>query len=79
MLVAARALQGAFGAVLAPAALSTLVNTFTDPKDRGNLLFAARKRNRPPRLKQRNPREVDAALALITAYVTRRVRTQRAA
>ena len=35
MLVAARALQGAFGAVLAPAALSTLVNTFTDPKDRG--------------------------------------------
>ncbi|HEX4395800.1 MAG TPA: MFS transporter [Mycobacterium sp.] len=35
MLVAARALQGAFGAVLAPAALSTLVNTFTDPKERG--------------------------------------------
>ncbi len=50
-----------------------------DPKDRENLLFAARKRNRPPRLKQRNPSEVDAALALITAYVTRRVRTQRAA
>jgi EmrB/QacA subfamily drug resistance transporter len=35
MLVAARALQGVFGAILAPAALSTLVNTFTDPKDRG--------------------------------------------
>jgi EmrB/QacA subfamily drug resistance transporter len=35
MLVAARAFQGAFGAVLAPAALSTLVNTFTDPKERG--------------------------------------------
>jgi EmrB/QacA subfamily drug resistance transporter len=35
MLVAARALQGAFGAILAPAALSTLVNTFTDPKERG--------------------------------------------
>jgi EmrB/QacA subfamily drug resistance transporter len=35
MLVAARALQGAFGAVLAPTALSTLVNTFTDPRERG--------------------------------------------
>jgi EmrB/QacA subfamily drug resistance transporter len=35
MLVAARAAQGVFGAVLAPAALSTLVNTFTDPKERG--------------------------------------------
>ena len=34
MLVFARALQGVFGAVLAPAALSTLVNTFTNPKDR---------------------------------------------
>jgi EmrB/QacA subfamily drug resistance transporter len=35
MLVTARAAQGAFGAVLAPAALSTLVATFRDPKDRG--------------------------------------------
>jgi len=35
MLVAARAAQGVFGAILAPAALSTLVNTFTDPKERG--------------------------------------------
>jgi len=35
MLVAARALQGAFGAVLAPAALGTLVSTFRDPRDRG--------------------------------------------
>src|ERR1700677_2401424 len=35
MLIAARALQGAFGAILAPAALSTLVSTFTDPRDRG--------------------------------------------
>jgi EmrB/QacA subfamily drug resistance transporter len=34
MLVFARALQGVFGAILAPGALSTLVNTFTDPKDR---------------------------------------------
>ncbi len=35
MLVAARALQGAFGAILAPSALGTLVATFTDPRDRG--------------------------------------------
>jgi EmrB/QacA subfamily drug resistance transporter len=34
MLVAARAAQGVFGAILAPGALSTLVNTFTDPKER---------------------------------------------
>ena len=35
MLVAARALQGAFGAVLAPSALGTLVSTFREPKERG--------------------------------------------
>lgn len=35
MLVAARALQGAFGALLAPAALSLLTTTFTDPGERG--------------------------------------------
>src|SRR6266852_9022385 len=35
ILVAARALQGAFGAILAPAALGTLVSTFTDPRERG--------------------------------------------
>jgi EmrB/QacA subfamily drug resistance transporter len=34
-LVAARALQGAFGAVLAPSALGTLVSTFRDPRERG--------------------------------------------
>jgi EmrB/QacA subfamily drug resistance transporter len=35
VLVMARALQGAFGAVLAPSALGTLVSTFTDPHERG--------------------------------------------
>ncbi len=35
VLVTARALQGAFGALLAPAALSLLTTTFTDPKERG--------------------------------------------
>jgi EmrB/QacA subfamily drug resistance transporter len=35
MLVAARAVQGAFGAVLAPAVLSLLTTTFTDPAERG--------------------------------------------
>jgi EmrB/QacA subfamily drug resistance transporter len=35
MLVAARACQGAFGALLAPAALSVLTTTFSDPRERG--------------------------------------------
>ncbi|QFR01672.1 MFS transporter [Streptomyces phaeolivaceus] len=35
MLVIARAAQGVFGALLAPAALSLLTTTFTDPKERG--------------------------------------------
>ncbi|HEX7609108.1 MAG TPA: MFS transporter [Solirubrobacteraceae bacterium] len=35
VLVAARALQGAFGALLAPSALSILTTTFTDPSERG--------------------------------------------
>lgn len=34
MLVAARAVQGAFGAILAPAALSLLTTTFTNPRER---------------------------------------------
>jgi EmrB/QacA subfamily drug resistance transporter len=34
MLVAARAVQGAFGAILAPAALSLLTTTFTDARER---------------------------------------------
>lgn len=38
MLVAARAAQGVFAAVLAPAALSTLNVTFTDAKERGRAL-----------------------------------------
>jgi EmrB/QacA subfamily drug resistance transporter len=35
VLVASRATQGAFAAMLAPAALSLLTTTFTDPKERG--------------------------------------------
>ncbi len=35
MLVTARALQGIFGAILAPSALGTLVSTFRDPRERG--------------------------------------------
>ena len=35
MLVIGRAIQGAFGALLAPAALSTLTVTFSDPAERG--------------------------------------------
>jgi EmrB/QacA subfamily drug resistance transporter len=35
MLVIGRGLQGGFGAMLAPAALSTLTTTFTDPAERG--------------------------------------------
>ena len=35
MLVTARAVQGAFGALLAPAVLALLTTTFSDPKERG--------------------------------------------
>src|SRR3954471_8093069 len=35
VLVSARAVQGAFAALLAPAALSLLATTFTDPAERG--------------------------------------------
>src|SRR4029079_14375539 len=35
MLVTGHAIQGAFGALLAPAALSTLAITFSDPAERG--------------------------------------------
>ncbi len=35
VLIGARALQGAFGAILAPAALSLLTTTFTNPDERG--------------------------------------------
>src|SRR5580698_1901466 len=35
MLVAARTLQGMFGAILAPSALGTLISTFRDPRERG--------------------------------------------
>ncbi len=35
VLVSARALQGVFGALLAPSALGTLVSTFQDPRERG--------------------------------------------
>jgi EmrB/QacA subfamily drug resistance transporter len=35
MLLAARGIQGVFGAMLAPAALSTLTVTFSDPSERG--------------------------------------------
>jgi EmrB/QacA subfamily drug resistance transporter len=35
ILVTARALQGVFGALLAPSALGTLVSTFRDPRERG--------------------------------------------
>jgi EmrB/QacA subfamily drug resistance transporter len=37
-LVAARAVQGAFGALLAPSALALLTTTFTDPRERGKAL-----------------------------------------
>src|SRR4051794_10211342 len=40
VLVAARALQGVFGALLAPAALSILTTTFTDPEERGKAFGA---------------------------------------
>ena len=46
MLIAARGLQGAFGALLAPAALSLLTTTFTEPGERGT--SKPRRRMDPP-------------------------------
>src|SRR2546425_10000261 len=40
VLATARALQGAFGAVLAPSALGTLVSAFNDPRERGRAFGA---------------------------------------
>jgi SAM-dependent methyltransferase len=51
----------------------------SDPRDRENLLFAARKRNEPMSSQSRDFAEVDAALATITAYVTTRANALRAA
>jgi MFS family permease len=50
MLVAARALQGAFGAFMAPAALSLLTTTFSGSKDRGRAfgIFGASPARGPP-------------------------------
>ncbi len=45
MLFAARALQGAFAAVMAPASLSLLTVTFTEPKERAQA-FGVLRRNR---------------------------------
>ena len=53
--------------------------TAVHPKDRENLLFAARKRKQPTRSVARDPAEVDAALVLISSYVAARARAQRAA
>ncbi len=38
ILIAARAVQGAFGALLAPSALALLTTTFADPRERGRAL-----------------------------------------
>jgi SAM-dependent methyltransferase len=50
-----------------------------DSQDQENLLFVARKRNEPVRSIARDYAEVEAALALITSYVTTRANAQRAA
>jgi hypothetical protein len=51
LLIGARALQGVFGALLAPAALALLSATFTDPADRGKAfgVFGAIGRGDGPR------------------------------
>src|ERR1700739_2990904 len=48
ILVIGRGAQGAFGAMLAPAALSTLTVTFTDPAVRGRRVAAGRVAHRVP-------------------------------
>ena len=55
MLVAARTLQGVFGAILAPAALGTLVSTFRDPRERGRAfaVFGSRSEEHTSELQSR--------------------------
>ena len=66
MLVSARALQGAFGAILAPAALGTLVSTFRDPRERGRAfaVFGSVARRRRGRLALGRPAHPVPFLAL---------------
>ena len=76
LLVGARALQGAFAALLAPAALSLLTTTFTDPAERGKAFGDLRRDRRHGR------RDRPAARRLLTEsldwrwylYVNRRLR-----
>ena len=56
VLVTARALQGAFGAILAPAALGTLVTTFRDPRERGQRVRRVRLGRRRRRRGRPDPR-----------------------
>ena len=72
VLVCARALQGAFAAMLAPAALSLLTTTFTEPEERNKAfgIFAAHRRHgRRHRPAARRRADRDARLALVPVRV----------
>ena len=73
VLVGARTLQGAFGAMLAPAALSLLTTTFTDPRTRQGLrhLRRHRRHGRRHRPAARRSADRDAGLALVPVRVDR--------
>ena len=58
MLITARACQGAFAALLVPAALSILTTPFTEPKDRSKAFAVYAELTAPPL--------IDEALALVT-------------
>src|SRR5579862_2874419 len=70
MLVAARACQGVFAAMMVPSALALLITTFTEPKDRAKAfgVFGGdrdrRRRRRPPSRRRTNGVSVLAMDAL---------------
>ena len=82
MLVTARACQGVFGAMLAPAALALLTTTFSDPKERGKAfgvygaIAGARRRGRPA-ARRRADRVPVVALVPLHQPVLRRARGGR--
>ena len=78
MLVAARALQGAFGALLAPSALSLLTVTFADSPDRAEGVRDLRRDRRRRRLGRPAARRRADAVAVVALVPVRQPRDRGA-
>ena len=78
VLVAARALQGVFGALLAPAALSLLTTTFTDPRGARQGVRHLRRRRRRRRGDRPDPRRRADRVPQLALVPVRQPRLRRA-